>query len=149
MRAIIGIGIPGSGKTTLLRPLAEKEGLAYINRDDIRQELTGDPTDHTREPAVNRIMYQRMADALRQAGLVLDATHSNRRDRKRAIAFCREHGADQIVAFWVRTTLAVALQRNRGRERKVTESVLQLMNDRLEINPPSRAEGFDDIIVIA
>lgn len=148
MQAIIAIGIPGSGKTTLLRPLAAKEGLAYINRDDIRQELTGDPTDHTREPMVNRIMYERIAAGLKQNGVVVDATHSKPRDRRSVIAFCRQHGATELVGYWVNVPLDTALLRNRGRERKVPEEALALMQNRLELNPPTLAEGFDKIVEI-
>lgn len=146
MQAIIGIGIPGSGKTTLLKPLAAKQGLAYVNRDDIREELTGDPTNHTREPQVTRLMYQRIAEGLKHKGVVVDATHSKPRDRRTMIEFCRQHGATEIIAYWVNVPLETALLRNRGRERKVPEAALALMQNRLELNPPTPTEGFDDII---
>jgi predicted kinase len=148
MQAIIGIGIPGSGKTTLLRPLAKKLGLSYINRDDIRLALTGDPTNHSREPAVTKLMYQRIAEGLHANGVIVDATHSRLADRRQVIEFCREHGAATITAYWVNVPLETALLRNRGRDRKVPDHVLAAMQNRLELNPPTLAEGFDDITEI-
>ncbi|MDB5181867.1 MAG: putative kinase [Candidatus Saccharibacteria bacterium] len=148
MKAIIGIGIPGSGKTTLLRPLAREQGLAYVNRDDIREEITGDPTNHTKEPAVNRLMYQRIQEALKHKGVVVDATHSKVRDRKEIVRFSREHGAREVIGYWVRPPLEIAQQRNMGRPRQVREEVLQTMANRLKLNPPVLDEGFDEIIEV-
>lgn len=147
MKAYVGIGIPGSGKTTLLQPLAAKEGMEYVNRDDIREELTGDPINHTQEPRVTKLMYQRIAEGLKKNGVVIDATHSKLKDRRTVIEFCREHGATEIIAYWVNVPLDVALQRNQGRDRKVREEALALMQNRLELNPPTLAEGFDKIIL--
>ena len=149
MKAYIGIGIPGSGKTTLLAPLADKEGLAYINRDDIRQELTGDATNHSKEPAVTQLMYQRMAEGLKKNGVVVDATHTKLKDRRSVIEFCRQHGATEIIGYWINVPLDVSLLRNRGRQRQVPEEALAHMQNRLEINPPTRAEGFDEIIEVS
>lgn len=148
MKAIIGIGVPGCGKTTLLKPLAMKEGLAYINADDIREELTGDARDHTKELLVWRTAYDRIKEGLESRGSIVDATHSKRKDRLKMIRFCRQHGAQHIIGYWFKTPLEVCTQRNRSRQRIVPVQSIERMHARLEINPPSKEEGFDEVIEI-
>lgn len=150
MKAYVGIGLPGSGKTTILKPFAERHRLKYVNRDDIREELTGDPTNHTKEPAVTRLMYERIREGLGgdSEGVVVDATHAKAKDRRTVVNFCRENGAREVIGFWVNVPLETALQRNAGRRRVVREEALRRMQNKFDVNPPSRAEGFDDIIIV-
>lgn len=145
-RAIIGIGIPASGKTTILKELAKQEGFAYVNRDDIRQEFTGDPRDHSREPEVGRLSYARMRQGLlERGGVIVDATNVKRRDRRETIELLREGGAEEIVAYWLDIPLEVALSRNAARDRVVPSEVIEGMYRRLALNPPTLEEGFDRI----
>lgn len=146
MKAIIGIGVPGCGKTTVLKPLAERGGLAYVNADDIREELTGDPTNHSKESVVWQVAYERIAAGLSGHGVVIDATHSRRRDRLKMITFCREHGAREIIGYWFDVPLATCLIRNAQRIRKVPEAVIRTMCQRLTTAPPRLDEGYDEIV---
>lgn len=148
MKAIIGIGIPGSGKTTYLKPLAAKEGLAYLSADDIRAEVNGDPADQSNHLLVMRILHQRVIDSLKRHGVVIDMTNSRQRDRRQAVKFCREHGATDVVAYWFNTPLSVARERNRGRSRTVPDRVVEVMAGRLQMHPPSLDEGYDRMVVI-
>jgi predicted kinase len=149
MKAIIGIGVPGCGKTTLLKPLAEKDGLVYVNADDIRLELTGDPADHSKEPVVWRIAYDRIKAGLQKRGVVVDATHSKRKDRRKMVEFCRENGARTILGYWIKTPLETCKVRNQARRRIVPEHSIEEMHRRLTENPPTTEEGFDRIIETA
>lgn len=143
---VIGIGIPGCGKTTHLKPLADKQGLTYVNRDDIRQELTGDPTNHTREKLVTKILFERVAESLQKGqGAVIDATHSRVKDRRIMIDYCRLHGADRVIGMWFDIPIETCRQRNAARDRMVREEALFTMRHRLKINPPSIEEGFDEV----
>lgn len=148
MKAIIGIGIPGSGKTTYLKPLAAREGLLYVNADDIREEVNGDASDHRRHTYVMRLFHERVQNGLAEKGAVLDMTYSRKKDRLQAVQFCRDHGATEVVAYWFSTPLSVARARNAGRSRIVPEPVLYAMASRLQNNPPSLDEGYDRIVVI-
>jgi predicted kinase len=148
MKVIMSIGIPGSGKTTALRPLAEKLGYGYINRDDIRLELTGDPTDHTREPDVSALAYERLAEALQFGGVIIDGTLSKRKDRIETVLACRELGATEITAMWFKVSLEVCMKRNRQRERMVPERVLIQMQRRFDAQPPALDEGYDIILTV-
>ncbi len=148
MKAILGIGVPGSGKTTILKPLAASEGLAYINADDIREEVTGDPENHTKEPLVWRTVFARIRAGLQTEGVVVDVTNSRRKDRKRMVDFCREHGAREVVGYWIDVPLAVSLARNRQRGRVVPAEVIEKMQRSLLDSPPCKKEGFDEIFTI-
>ena len=150
MKAIIAVGIPGSGKTTYLKPLALREKLTYVNADDIRAEVNGNAADQNRHEWVMRLFYERVRDGLKSGsgGVVLDMTYSRQRDRLDAIAYCREHGATEVVAYWFSTPLSVAMRRNAGRDRVVPERALFAMAHRLQLTPPTLDEGYDRIIVI-
>lgn len=144
--AIIAIGIPGCGKTTMLKPMAEKQNLTYVNRDDIREELTGDPTNHSREKLVSRIMLERIQSSLSQAhGVIIDGTHSRAKDRRLMTNFCHHNGAKRIVGMWFDIPIEVCRKRNIARTRAVREAALFTMQHRLTVNPPSIDEGFDTI----
>jgi predicted kinase len=146
MKVIIGIGVPGCGKTTLLKPLAEKDGLVYVNRDDIRQQVTGDPTDHSKEKQVTELQNQQIAAALSSGkGVIIDGTYSKRRDRREVIVFCKSHGSAKIIGYWFKTPLDICLQRNKLRQRIVPDEIMQKMYRRLELNPPQQDEGFSEI----
>lgn len=145
MEAILGIGVPGSGKTTTLLPLARKLGYTYINGDDIRQELTGDPSDHSREKEVWILAYDRIKKGLAHSGIVVDATNSRVSDRKKLIQFCRLHGATEITGYWFNGDINTYINRNNQRERTVPEKSIKTMYDRLLYSPPAIEEGFNRI----
>lgn len=147
--AILGIGIPGCGKTTALKPLAEARGFTYINRDDIREELTGDPANHSREKLVNQLMVERIVASMQYSkGVVVDMTHSRAKDRRTSIQICRNNGAQQAIGIWFDIPIEVCRKRNAGRSRIVREAALFTMQHRLKVNPPAEEEGFDTIIRI-
>lgn len=148
MKLIVGIGIPGSGKSTYLKPLAEEEGLAYINPDEIREELTGDPTNHTKEPQVWALVHTRTKSALQRTGAVVDATYTKRSDRRQLIKLAHAAGIEDIQAYWFNVPLTVAKARNAARARKVPGQVLEAMYNRMTKNPPELTEGFSAIVEI-
>lgn len=146
--ALIGIGLPGSGKTTILKPLAEEIGAVYVNRDDIREELTGNPTDHTKEPVVSDIASQKISEGLRaKKHIVVDATNARRRDRRQLTNLIRQFEEFKIVGLYVNTDLPTSSMRNEAREKRVPEPAMARMHNRLTLNLPSPEEGFDSVIV--
>lgn len=145
--AIIAIGMPGAGKTSLLKPFAEREGFAYVNKDDIRMELTGDPADQSLNAKVWKECRARAQAAL-DAGqsIVLDATYTEAAKRREVTAFVRAHGATQIIGVFVDVAPDVAKARNRARERSVPERVIDWMHRMLREQPPSLEDGFDALL---
>lgn len=145
MKAILAVGLPGCGKTTLLKPLADDSGMTYVNADDIREELTGDPRNHTKEPEVWAEVYRRTLEGLKRTGVIIDATFTKRRDRREMIEFCKKHGADDIQCYWVDTPIDTCKSRNDARTNPVPNEVIDKMANRLTLNPPSIEEGYSSI----
>lgn len=147
--AIIAMGIPGSGKTTLLAPFAEKHGLKRISRDEIREEMFGDPLDRSSQGVVWEEANRRMYAALGECqGVVLDSTFATREKRTGIIADLRAAGADRIIGVLFTTPLDVAKKWNHGRidapqGHVVKESVMDTVHAQLAAEPPELAEGFD------
>lgn len=148
MKLIMGIGVPGCGKTTFLRPLADKLSMEYINPDSIREELTGDASNHTREADVWNLAFSRTTEALRKNGAVFDATFTVPKDRKKLIRIAKLNGIKEIEAYWFNAPLLLCMERNNQRVRVVPEDVLRKMHDRLALRPPSLEEGFTQIVEI-
>jgi len=76
---------------------------------------------------------------------VIDATCVSVPDRKDWIDIAKQNNAE-VRAYFVDTPVDVAKQRNRKRERKVPEDVIDRQASRLQ--PPTKAEGFDLVVVI-
>lgn len=145
--ALMSIGIPGSGKTTILKPLAERYGLAYINRDDIREEILGDARDQSHNEAVWQEANRRTIEALAaDKGVVLDGTFVESWKRKDMVSLLHEAGASAIIGVVADVPLPVALERNRARTREVPESVIEKLYKIRMAEPPTLEEGFDAII---
>ena len=145
----MGIGIPGSGKTTYLRPLAERYGFIYVSPDLIREEVTGDTADQSQDDAVWELARGRINEALSaNASVVVDATFRVRRYRREFVDFLRAAGAHAVLGIYADVPLALAQERNQGRERVVPEDVLRRMHASLTNEPPSLEDGFDAIFTL-
>lgn len=149
MKVIVGIGVPGCGKTTYLKPLAKELSLKYINPDDIRQEITGNATNHSKELEVWNLVHSSLIEALKNRGAIVDATYTKKKDRRKLIELCRQNGASEIIAYWFNLPLKTCIERNNSRKRAVPEIAIKKMHNRLKMNPPTTNEGFDKIVVIS
>lgn len=145
MKAIIGIGIPGSGKTTTLKALTDREGLAYVNADDIRKELTGDSRNHTKESHVWSLAFKRIAAALATNGVVVDATHARKQSRLQMLRFCRDHGAKDIIGYYFDISVETCKKRNAERHNPVPDHAIDRMAGFLHEHPPTSSDGFDKL----
>lgn len=149
MIAYLAIGVPGCGKTTAFKQLADKQVSGYVNRDDIREELTGDMRNHSKEQEVTRVMFERIAEALVESDVYIDMTHYKRQDRMRMIAFCREHGAQAVIGCYFDIPIPVCKERNAQRQQPVPTAAINRMAAALKKEPPVAEEGFDQIVVIS
>ena len=147
-KLIMGIGIPGSGKTTFLKALAHAKNYIYISPDDIREKLLGDAADQSKDREVwvqaKRELTKRGADG---KTVVFDATFSLKKDRKNFISFARTCGFKKIEGIFFNVPLAVAMKRNAGRARNVSQNVMERMHQNLLQSPPVLEEGFDVVRV--
>ena len=83
------------------------------------------------------------------SAIYFDATFTSARIRKLYIDMAKEAGMS-VVAVFMQTPLAVCLDRNSCRtvDRRVPEDTMTNMSITLAGDPPTMAEGFDDIIMV-
>lgn len=140
------VGISGSGKSTFSNGLKTSLNAELVETDAIRVELTGNAEDQTQNARVFGVARRRVDNILSQGkNAVIDATSVSVRDRKDWIDIAKNNNAE-VRAYFVDTPVDVAKQRNRKRERKVPEDVIDRQASRLQ--PPTKAEGFDLVVVI-
>lgn len=135
------IGPPAAGKSTWL---CRFPGEA-ISTDDIRREEFGVQFDPRVEPAVWKIAYRRLEEAL-AAGkdVCFDATNTTRERRRPLINLAKKYRAVVEGAVFQQER-DVLLKRNEARPpgKKVPPEVIERKLQEME--PPTFAEGFDRI----
>jgi len=128
-KLIILRGIPASGKSTYAQKwvMEDPANRVRINRDDIREALTGDATNHSREKEVTQYQEALIERALKEGkDVASDNTNLNTKflpdtiKKAQAVGATVEHKDFPI-------TVDEALRRNAGRERKVPEDVIRRM----------------------
>lgn len=77
---------------------------------------------------------------------VYDATNAVRQHRREAIALARNTGFTHITGLWLDVPLEACLERNQNRDRIVPKEVILQMHSSLLDAPPSRQDGFDELI---
>jgi predicted kinase len=105
--------------------IARYPDLKVICMDDRRKELTGDANDQTRNKEVFAWQQRELNEAMeaRQNTLV-DATNTSRKLRKMLWDSARRNGA-LCSAIYFDIPLATLHERNKGREKRVPDSVVE------------------------
>jgi len=151
-KIIISVGIPGSGKSTFLEKIKDQFLIfGYICPDQIREELTGNVSDQSKNKEVWELAYSRLEKLLMDNNnitVLFDATQADKKQRIDCIQKCKNFGADYIEGIYFNVSLEIAKQRNSERERRVPEFVLERMLKLLEENPPKIEDGFNSLILI-
>jgi predicted kinase len=129
---ILTIGIPGSGKSTWARQYAdEHNGTVIVERDQIREELTGDIRNHSREGYVSALAEQRTRAALMEWGfnVIVADTNLHRKYRRRWANVADQCGAvyREVV---IDTPLEVCIERDAARDQPVGEQVIRIMHEK-------------------
>ncbi len=142
-RIVLAVGLPGSGKSTWFA----RKGIVPLSSDWLRQILADDPTEQRYQtPVFQTLRYLlRMRLQLGRPVTYVEATNLTRFERRYYIDIARQYGCD-IDALYFDVPLEVCLARNRGRERRVPEAVLEVLAGRL--SPPTREEGFTKVTTI-
>ncbi|MGD1903963.1 MAG: AAA family ATPase [Geitlerinemataceae cyanobacterium] len=160
---LVLIGIPGSGKTTLACTLAAQwPNCETIATDAVRAELYGDARIQGHWPQIEAHVERRLAAIARRGSsrsrsrghensgnlhgypaTIYDATNVDRDHRRQAIARARACGLTAVLGLWLDVPLAVAIERNRRRSRRVPDAVLEAMHRALKCCPPHPDDGFD------
>lgn len=123
---ILTIGLPGSGKSTWAR---EQVGAVIVERDALREELTGDMRNHTQESRVTRVANERVFDALAAGKTVIVAdTNLRARYRKAWRLLAEEIGATYSEQSFLHVPVLVCIERDAQRPNPVGEEVICRMH---------------------
>lgn len=144
---IVLIGLPGCGKSTYAAKKKEA-GLIVISPDEIREELTGDMSDQSRNREVFSLAHKRTKEALRHGGsVVFDATNLTRRARNDLLSCIPDRHNTYVEYVLFRIPLEECLKRNRQRTRHVPEDVIRRMNNSFTF-PVKEKEKYDRLTIV-
>jgi predicted kinase len=140
---VLAIGLPGSGKTTWFR----RRGVTPLSSDLLRNILF----DDVEEQRYQGLVFSTLRSLLRARLIArmpwnyVDATNLSIHERRQWIKMAKSFGYE-VQAVFFDVPLEVCLERNRSRDRMVSEEVMRKMAEKLK--PPAFEEGFAKITVV-
>lgn len=140
---VLAIGMPGSGKTTWFR----RRGVTPLSSDLLRNILF----DDVEEQRYQGLVFSTLRSLLRARLIArmpwnyVDATNLSVHERRQWIKMAKSFGYE-VQAVFFDVPLEVCLERNRSRDRSVSEEVMQRMAEKLKA--PAFEEGFEKITVV-
>lgn len=124
----VPVGMPGCGKSTVAASLPSH--VVIVNPDSIREELTGDVTDQSKNSEVFRLAHDRAGEALTNGqNVFFDATNLTPKARASLIKIAALTDAMPVAVLFL-TPPAECRRRNRERSRIVPEAVMDAMEAR-------------------
>ncbi len=140
---VLAIGMPGSGKTTWFG----RRGITPLSSDLLRGILF----DDVEEQRYQGLVFSTLRSLLRARLIArmpmnyVDATNLSTHERRQWIKMAKSFGYE-VQAVFFDVPLEVCLERNRQRDRSVSEDVMRKMAEKLK--PPVFEEGFEKITVV-
>ncbi|MGA3033375.1 MAG: ATP-binding protein [Terracidiphilus sp.] len=140
---VLAIGLPGSGKTTWFG----RRGITPLSSDLLRGILF----DDVEEQRYQGLVFSTLRSLLRARLIArmpmnyVDATNLSIHERRQWIKMAKSFGYE-VQAVFFDVPLEVCLERNRMRDRSVSEDIMRKMAEKLK--PPVFEEGFEKITVV-
>ncbi|MGO8933694.1 MAG: AAA family ATPase [Terracidiphilus sp.] len=140
---VLAIGLPGSGKTTWFG----RRGVTPLSSDLLRNILFDDVEEQRYQGLVFSTLRSLLRARLiaRMPANYVDATNLSIHERRQWIKMAKSFGYE-VQAVFFDVPLDVCLERNRQRDRSVSEDVMRKMAEKLK--PPVFEEGFEKITVV-
>jgi predicted kinase len=140
---VLAIGLPGSGKTTWFR----RRGVTPLSSDLLRSILFDDVEEQKFQGLVFATLRSLLLARLKahMPWNYVDATNLSPHERRQWIRMAKSFGYE-VQAVFFDVSLEVCLERNRSRDRMVSEEVMRKMAEKLK--PPVFEEGFSKITVV-
>jgi predicted kinase len=140
---VLAIGLPGSGKTTWFG----RRGITPLSSDLLRNILFDDVEEQRYQGLVFSTLRSLLRARLiaRMPANYVDATNLSIHERRQWIKMAKSFGYE-VQAVFFDVPLEVCLDRNRQRDRSVSEDVMRKMAEKLK--PPVFEEGFEKITVV-
>lgn len=140
---VLAIGLPGSGKTTWFR----RRGVTPLSSDLLRSILFDDVEEQKFQGLVFTTLRSLLLARLKahMPWNYVDATNLSPHERRQWIRMSKSFGYE-VQAVFFDVPLDVCLERNRSRDRMVSEDVMRKMAEKLK--PPVFEEGFSKITVV-
>ena len=140
---VLTIGLPGSGKTTWFK----RRGVTPLSSDLLRSLLFDDITEQRWQGLVFSTLRSLLRARLiaKMPWNYVDATNLSPHERRQWIKMAKSFGYE-VQAVFFDVPFDVCMERNRRRERTVSDDVMKKMAERLRA--PDFKEGFSKITVV-
>lgn len=149
-KVIILSAISLSGKTTYTNRLIKEKDYYVIHPDNLRKKVTGDEGDISKDSYIwSQLVPAEFVIALinENKDIIFDATQLNKKTRAQTIKTIRDIDKNiKIECHYIEPNLELSKERNKVRERKLPEYVLDSQFAKWQI--PTLEEGFTKIVKI-
>lgn len=144
-KLIFLVGLPGSGKTTYANEKLAMD-CEIFSSDRIRFELFGNENNQSDNNLVFNTLFERAKEVLKQGkNVVIDATNVDIVERAQSLKHFEDLDVYRIaIVFDV--PVEICVERDQHRTRTVGVDVIKKFAARFVM--PTKAEGFDKIIII-
>ena len=139
------VGLSGSGKSTVAAQIAnENPNTVIVSSDAIREELTGNENDQSKNEDVFKIFYKRIREYLiKEKNVIADATNLTMKSRRAIIMNTLGLKVNKVCCVIVKRFEQCKID-NSNRLRVVPEGVIEKQLRSFQI--PFRQEGWNKII---
>lgn len=144
----VPVGLPASGKSTYYQDLVSRHNDVFYISPDLHLAEGGvyRGGKERRRQAWRQAIQKAHAYAARGQSFYFDATHLTHRSREQMLEVGARYG-HRVVAIWFRTSLEVCRQRNADRHGDKCVPWLRMMEMQARLEPPTKREGFSEIVL--